>query len=305
MILPLLQLVGVSKTYPGRPALRALEDIGLAIGAGEVVGLVGESGSGKSTLGRIAAGLDRPSAGEVRWRGVGAFPGLGAQMVFQDPATSLNPRLRVADLVGEAPRVHRLVSRRDTRDYVLGLLAKVGLDPALAGRYPHALSGGQRQRVAIARALAVRPELLVCDEPVAALDVSVQAQIVNLFADLRRDLRLAYLFISHDLALVRHVADRVAVLYLGRIVELAPAAGLFARPAHPYTAALVKQLEGGRFARRVYVPVRGEMPSPLAPPPGCPFHPRCPRAFDRCRVERPVSHPVGPGHWSACHLADE
>ena len=223
-------------------------------------------------------------------------------MIFQDPATSLNPRLRVRELIGEAPRVHGLVARADLRTHVLGLMQRVGLDPALADRFPHALSGGQRQRVGIARALAVRPALVVCDEPVAALDVSVQAQVINLFADLRRDLGLAYLFISHDLAVVRHLSDRVAVLYLGRLVELAATDALFAHPNHPYTAGLVGEIADRLIVRRTYVRVPGEMPSPLAPPPGCAFHPRCPHAFDRCRVERPVLREVAPGHWSACHL---
>ncbi len=311
MIPPLLDLQGVSKLYGRRRPVRALDGVDLTIGVGEVLGLVGESGSGKSTLGRIAAGIETPSAGIVRWRGTdrATLPrgerkaaGLAVQMVFQDPATSLNARLRVQELIGEAPRVHGLVERAELRSYVFDLMQRVGLDPALAGRFPHALSGGQRQRVGIARALAVRPALLVCDEPVAALDVSVQAQVINLFADLRRDLGLAYLFISHDLAVVRHVSDRVAVLYLGRLVELAPTQALFGRPNHPYTAGLVAEIADRLVARQLYVRVRGEMPSPLAPPPGCAFHPRCPHAFGRCRVERPALREVAPGHWSACHL---
>ncbi len=308
---PLLELRGISKLYGRRPPVRALDAIDLAIGPGEVVGVVGESGSGKSTLGRIAAGIETPTAGVVFWRGddraalKGAArkqAGLAVQMIFQDPATSLNPRLRVRELIGEAPRVHGLVARADVRAHVLDLMQRVGLDPALADRFPHALSGGQRQRVGIARALAVRPVLVVCDEPVAALDVSVQAQVINLFADLRRDLGLAYLFISHDLAVVRHLSDRVAVLYLGRLVELAATDRLFAHPNHPYTSGLVGEIADRLLERRVYARVRGEMPSPLAPPPGCTFHPRCPHAFDRCRVERPALREVAPGHWSACHL---
>ena len=303
MSVALLTLAGVSMRYGRTSGVQALDGVDLTVVAGEVVGLVGESGSGKSTLGRIAAGIEAPSEGTVRWAGGARAPGLSVQMVFQDPATALNPRLTVATLIGEAPRVHRLVPRRDVRAFVLGQMRQVGLDSALADRYPHALSGGQRQRVGIARALAVRPALLVCDEPVASLDVSVQAQVVNLFADLRRDLGLAYLFISHDLALVRHLADRVAVLYLGGVVEEAPAPVLFAQPAHPYTAALVRQLDGARLGRRVYAPIRGEMPSPLAPPAGCAFHPRCPRAEPRCAAERPVLRPVGPAHHAACHFA--
>ncbi len=307
----LLELRAISMLYGRKRPVRALDAVDLAIAAGEVLGVVGESGSGKSTLGRIAAGIETPSAGIVRWRGedrallrgaAAKQAGLAAQMIFQDPATCLNPRLRVRELIGEAPRVHGLVPRPALRTHVLDLMQRVGLDPALAGRFPHALSGGQRQRVGIARALAVRPALVVCDEPVAALDMSVQAQVINLFADLRRDLGLAYLFISHDLAVVRHLSDRVAVLYLGRLVELAATNAVFARPNHPYTAGLIGEIADRLAARRTYARVPGEMPSPLAPPPGCAFHPRCPHAFGRCRVERPALREITPAHWSACHL---
>jgi peptide/nickel transport system ATP-binding protein len=291
----------------------AVDAVDLAVMPGEVVGLVGESGSGKSTLGRMIAGLLEPTAGTVlqdgRDRAKLAGPEarrarLAVQMVFQDPSASLNPRLRVADAVGEAPLAHGLASRRGLDRYVDEALRRVGLDPALASRYPHQLSGGQRQRVGIARALAVRPRFLVCDEAVAALDVSVQAQVLNLFMDLREGLDLTYLFISHDLSVVRHVSDRILIMYLGRVVESAPTDDLFAAPNHPYARALLAEVPRLDQRRRAFAPVKGEIPSALAPPPGCHFHPRCPHAFDRCRVERPALKEVAPGRRSACHLND-
>ncbi|MCX7891606.1 MAG: ABC transporter ATP-binding protein [Burkholderiales bacterium] len=295
----------------GEAAVHALDGVSLAVAQGEVVGLVGESGCGKSTLARIAVGLHAPSAGERLWKGrpTASLRGdaalrarLAAQMIFQDPLASLNPRMRVAELVGEAPVVHGLVQRAGRRGYVAELLERVGLDASVARRYPHQLSGGQRARVGIARALAVRPELLVCDEAVAALDVSVQAQVLNLFAALRRDLGLAYLFISHDLGVVRYLADRVAVMYLGRIVESAPAEALFAAPRHPYTRALLAEMPRLEVRRKRFAAVRGEIPSPLAPPPGCHFHPRCPHAMPRCRMQRPELAEVAPGRFAACFL---
>jgi peptide/nickel transport system ATP-binding protein len=325
---PLVELEGVSKRFarplglaeraarwlrPGRPvpAVHALDRVDLAIREGEVVGLVGESGCGKSTLGRIVARALEPTHGERRWKGrpYGELEGAGArrerlavQMIFQDPFASLNPRMRIVDIVGEAPVVHGLVPRRERDAYVARVLERVGLDPALMRRFPHQFSGGQRSRIGIARALAVDPRLIVCDEAVAALDVSVQAQVLNLFSRLREELRLTYLFISHDLGVIRYLSDRVVVMYLGRVVESAPAAELFAAPRHPYTQALVAELPRMDLRRRNYTPIRGEIPSPLAPPGGCHFHPRCPYAFERCRREAPPLATVGAGHLSACHL---
>jgi len=293
--------------------VHAVDGVSLAIRRGEVVGLVGESGSGKSTLGRVAAGLHAPSSGTRRWQGadLDRLPAakrrrrqLAIQMIFQDPYASLNPRLRVQDIVGEAPVVHRMITAAQQADYVAELLQRVGLDASLMRRYPHQFSGGQRARIGIARALAVRPELLVCDEAVAALDVSIQAQVLNLFMHLRAELRLTYLFISHDLGVVRHIADRVLVMYLGRIVESAPAEELFTRPNHPYTMALLEAAPVLEVRRIDFRPIGGEMPSPLRPPFGCRFHPRCPHAMPRCSAEEPALREVVPGHFSACHLND-
>ena len=328
---PLVELRGVSKRFERRldfaeraaralrpaqpvPAVHALDRVDLAVHEGEVVGLVGESGCGKSTLGRIVARALSPSAGERLWKGRpyaeldsrrDRRERLAVQMIFQDPFASLNPRMRIVDIVGEAPAVHGLVRRRERDEYVASLLQRVGLDPATMRRFPHQFSGGQRSRIGIARALAVQPRFLVCDEAVAALDVSVQAQVLNLFARLREELRLTYLFISHDLGVIRHLSDRVVVMYLGRVVESARAAELFARPNHPYTRALVDELPRMDLRRRNYVPIRGEIPSPLAPPAGCHFHPRCPHAFERCRHEAPALREVGGGHVSACHLNEK
>jgi oligopeptide/dipeptide ABC transporter ATP-binding protein len=286
--------------------VHAVDRVDLVVRQGEVVGLVGESGCGKSTLGRLACGLHASSEGEVRFRGqplvqkVGRRPAI--QMIFQDPFSSLNPRLRVAQIVGEAPRVHGLVSGAEIDDYVAQLLQRVGLDPSYRRRYPHQFSGGQRARLGIARALAVKPEMLVCDEAVAALDVSIQAQVLNLFMDLREQLGLTYLFISHDLGVVRHLADRVVVMYLGRVVEAAPTAQLFAAPNHPYTQALLEEAPRLDRRRRAFVPITGEIPSPLHPPSGCHFHPRCPHAQPRCAQQAPPLVEIAPGRWSACFL---
>ena len=319
---PLLELRGISKRFSRAPDLaariarrlggrvehstvHALDGVDLHVGDREVVGLVGESGCGKSTLGRIAARILEPSEGERLWNGKAEGTGgdrLAVQMVFQDPYASLNPRMRVIDIVGEAPVVHGLVPRKEREGYVAQALERVGMDATLMRRFPHQFSGGQRSRIGIARALAVRPRLLVCDEAVAALDVSIQAQVLNLFARLREELALAYLFISHDLGVIRHLSDRVVVMYLGRVVESAPAGELFARPNHPYTQALLSEVPRVDVRRRAYVPIRGEIPSPLDPPSGCHFHPRCPHAFERCRVEAPALREIAPGHRSACHL---
>ena len=285
-----------------------------SLAKGEVVGLVGESGCGKSTLGRMIAGLLPPTEGQVLFKGRDraslarrrcAKARLAVQMIFQDPYASLNPRARVEAIVGEAPLVHGLVSKAGIDGYVDDMLKRVGLDPDFKRRYPHQFSGGQRSRIGIARALAVKPEFLVCDEAIAALDVSIQAQVINLFMDLRRDFDLTYLFISHDLGVVQHIADRIVIMYLGRVVEMAPTEALIGDgPNHPYARALLAEVPRLGREKRKFQPVKGEIPSPLAPPPGCHFHPRCPHAVARCRAEAPRLREIAPGRQSACHLND-
>ena len=284
--------------------VHAVDGVSFAVAKGEVVGLVGESGCGKSTVGRLACGLHAPTAGQVFYQGtdLGGAPVRSIQMIFQDPFASLNPRMRIEEIVGEAPRVHGLVAPGAIEGYVCESLERVGLDPAYRRRYPHQFSGGQRARIGIARALAVKPEFLVCDEAVAALDVSIQAQVLNLFMDLRERLGLTYLFISHDLGVVRHLAGRVVVMYLGRVVESASTEELFLRPNHPYTQALLAEVPRLDRKRRDFVAIKGEIPSPLAPPPGCHFHPRCPHATARCAREVPLLREIAPGRLSACHL---
>lgn len=294
-------------------SVQAVDAVTLRIAKGEVLGLVGESGCGKSTLGRMIAGILPPTSGSVL---IDEEPVMGrrrrpvkvttrVQMIFQDPFASLNPRMRIGDIIAEGPVVHGLVARPEARDYVAGWLSAVGLAGDAADRYPHQFSGGQRQRIAIARALAMKPDILVCDEPVASLDVSIQAQILNLFLKLRRELGLTMLFISHDLGVIRHVCDRVAIMYLGRIVETGPTADVYARPHHPYTAALldsVPKLELADDATVVFRPIVGELPSPLAPPPGCHFHMRCPKCAERCTAEVPPLRPIVPARHVACHF---
>ncbi len=293
--------------------VHAVDGVNIDVAKGEVVGLVGESGCGKSTIGRMIAGIMEPTAGRILFKGraLDEMAGeeahrakLAVQMIFQDPFASLNPRQRVAGIVGEAPLAHGIVSRAEADDYLDEMLRNVGLDPAFKRRYPHQFSGGQRQRIGIARALAVKPEFLVCDEAIAALDVSIQAQILNLFMDLREAFDLTYLFISHDLSVVEHISNRVVIMYLGRVVEVAETDALFEGPNHPYAKALLEEVPRLDQRKRVFQPIKGEIPSPLTPPPGCHFHPRCPQAMDRCRLEVPPLKEIAPGRLSACHLND-
>ena len=318
---PLLVVDGLVKHYPSstflgraRPPVRAVEDVSFTVGRGETLALVGESGCGKSTVGRTLLRLQEPTAGRATFEGTDLFALQGAalramrrrlQIVFQDPYSSLDPRMTVGASIAEGIEIHRLAKGAAVRARVEALLAEVGLDPSYADRYPHEFSGGQRQRVGIARALAVEPAFIVCDEPVSALDVSVQAQVMNLLADLQRARGLSYLFIAHDLAVVRQLAHRVAVMYLGRLVEVGPTEDVLARPRHPYTQGLLSAVPEPDPARqRPRLPILGEPPSPTAPPSGCAFHPRCthPAKDAACATDRPLLRPLGPSQV-ACHHA--
>jgi oligopeptide/dipeptide ABC transporter ATP-binding protein len=298
----------------GRPpqVLRAVENVSAQIAEGETLALVGESGSGKTTLGHVVAGLRKPSAGRVRLRGAEldgsnrALAGRAIQIVFQDPFSALDPRMPVSDIIAEPLRIQGVGGKKERRERAASLVEEVGLPADALNRYPHEFSGGQRQRIAIARALAPAPELIVADEPLSALDVSIQSQILNLFRDIQKREKLSYLFISHDLGVVEHLADRVAVLYLGRIIELAHRGDIFGHPAHPYTRALLDSMPRIGAGRRRKRSIKGEMPSPLDPPPGCVFHPRCPLAQDICRKVVPRFEPLAarPSHSAACHFKE-
>ncbi|MGH8687019.1 MAG: ABC transporter ATP-binding protein [Burkholderiales bacterium] len=318
---PLLSVSNLVKHYPVRSGLlargleqvRAVDGVSFELAAGETLGLVGESGCGKSTTGRCILRLIEPTSGEVRFDGASVTAmrprelrrlARGMQIIFQDPFASLNPRMPVGAIVGEALTIHGLA--RSAREYearVVELLETVGLQAEHRRRYPHEFSGGQRQRIGIARALAVSPRLIVCDEPVSALDVSIQAQVINLLEDLQQRFGMAYLFIAHDLSVVRHISRRVAVMYLGRIVEIARVGELYAAPRHPYTEALLSAVPvPDPGARRRRIVLQGDVPNPMHPPAGCHFHPRCPHAMDRCRVEAPQLREIAPGRKAACHL---
>jgi oligopeptide transport system ATP-binding protein len=299
--------------------VKAVDGISFTIKRGETLGLVGESGCGKSTTGRAILQLYRPTAGSVRFDGRELTTMKGEelrrqrrrmQMIFQDPYASLNPRMTVGSIIAEPLEIHKISSGKEKQERVEELLRLVGLNPYFAQRYPHEFSGGQRQRIGIARALAVNPDFIVCDEPISALDVSIQAQIVNLLQDLQQDLKLTYLFIAHDLSMVRHISDRVAVMYLGKIVELTDYKSLYEEPKHPYTQALLSAVpipDPAIEAKRQRIILQGDVPSPLNPPTGCRFHTRCPRVMDVCRQVEPEWKNVGTAekeHWVACHLYD-
>ncbi|RQP26402.1 ABC transporter ATP-binding protein [Piscinibacter terrae] len=325
---PLVEVQDLSKSFDvsapwlnrvveGKPRqfVHAVDGVSFSIERGKTLALVGESGCGKSTVARLLVGLYAPTAGHVRFDGIDIAQGLrGAQasvlrrrmqMIFQDPYASLNPRWKVLDIVAEPLIEHRLIDEADKRRARVGeLLKSVGLTAADMEKFPHQFSGGQRQRISIARALATQPEFLVCDEPTSALDVSVQAQVLNIMKDLQRQRGLTYLFISHNLAVVRHVSDQVGVMYLGRLVELADKAELFSRPRHPYTRMLLDAIPDIRMSGRSRTPVQGEVPNPLNPPSGCSFHPRCPLANARCKVERPALQAIA-GVRIACHAIEE
>ncbi len=292
--------------------VHAVDDVSFSIAPGEVVGLVGESGSGKSTIGRMIAGLLPATEGRILFQGADITTrnraetkaaALQIQMIFQDPMSSLNPRMRVREIIAEAPVYHGIIKQSQAREFVADTLERVGLEATAGDRYPHQFSGGQRQRIVIARALAVSPQFLICDESVAALDVSIQAQVLNLFMRLRRELGLAYLFISHDLGVVEHISDRVVILYLGRVVEIAPTEALYSDARHPYTQALLAEVPRLSFEKRRFEPIKGEIPSPMNPPPGCHFHTRCPFAGPRCSREVPRLRHSG-RRAVACHLED-
>ncbi|MBA2523707.1 MAG: dipeptide ABC transporter ATP-binding protein [Solirubrobacterales bacterium] len=319
---PILEVTDLVKHFPIKAgilidrqigAVQAVDGVSFAVGRGETLGLVGESGCGKSTLSRTILQLIEPTSGSVRFQGK-EITGLSTrqlrslrpqmQMIFQDPYASLNPRKRVAQIVGDPMKLHGIVPAGGVRDAVRELLARVGLNPEHYNRFPHEFSGGQRQRIGIARALSLNPTLIVADEPVSALDVSIQAQIINLLDDLQDELGLTYIFVAHDLGVVRHVADRIAVMYLGKIVELGPADDVYAHPIHPYTQSLLSAVpipDPRANAARKQIVLEGDVPSPANPPAACRFHTRCPYATDICSIETPLLIDHGRGHFAACH----
>jgi oligopeptide/dipeptide ABC transporter ATP-binding protein len=318
---PLLRVEGLTKHFPvfrgffrrRVGTVRAVDDVSFTLGRKQTLAVVGESGCGKTTAGRALLRLVEPDAGHVWFRGKD-LPTLGAdelretrrhmQIIFQDPYSSLNPRHTIGQIIGRPLLLHGVCKTdAEAEDFVRALLERVGLQPKYISRYPHEFSGGQRQRIGIARAIALRPEFVVCDEAVSALDVSVRAQVLNLLMDLQDEFGLSYVFVTHDLSVVRHIADDVVVMYLGQIVEKAPRASMFARPSHPYTQALLSAApEPDPAKRRKRIILSGDVPSPMNPPPGCRFHTRCPLAFDRCKIDTPAPHAVSDGHTVACHL---
>lgn len=323
--MPLIDVRDLSKYFPIRAGLfsrhvadvKAVDGVSFTIEAGETLGLVGESGSGKTTIGRMLLRLLPPSGGQMFFDGTEITSLRGEslrklrrrmQIIFQDPFASLNPRMTVGDIIGEPLRIHGIARGKAAQARVQELLALVGLRPYSANRYPHEFSGGQRQRVGIARALAVDPTFIVCDEPVSALDVSIQAQVINLLEDLQKQLGLTYLFIAHDLSVVRHISTRVAVMYVGKIVEMGSRDDLYAHPLHPYTQALLSAIpipDPAVQRRRKRIVLEGDIPSPVNPPSGCRFHTRCPVAFDRCATEEPAFKDYGNGHFAACHYVEQ
>ncbi len=313
----LVEVKNLTKHFPAahKQVVRAVDDVSFVIQRGETLGLVGESGCGKTTVGRCLLRLIEPSAGEIRFDGRNLteinrteLRGLRRKMqiIFQDPYSSLNPRMKVGQIIAEPLIVHNVGSKAEQRERVAELLRVVGLDPDYANRYPHQFSGGQRQRIGIARALALNPDFIVADEPVSALDVSVQAQVVNLLQDLQAQFGLTYLFISHGLAVVKHISSRVGVMYLGKLVELALADDIYAEPLHPYTQALSAAIPSPmpQAVKRAVKKLGGDPPTPLNPPSGCRFHTRCPYMMERCKIEEPKLAEITPGHWAACHLHD-
>ncbi|RUS48446.1 ABC transporter ATP-binding protein [Cohnella sp. AR92] len=315
---PIVEVNNLSKFFPvgGGQTLKAVNDLTLAIGAGETLGVVGESGCGKSTAGRTIMRLYEPTGGETLYQGKNIYKMRGSElkklrqemaMIFQDPYASLNPRFSILDIIAEPLDIHGLAgSSKERKMKVEKLLEMVGLRSEHANRYPHEFSGGQRQRIGIARSLAAGPKFIVCDEPISALDVSIQAQVVNLLQELQRSMGLTYLFIAHDLSMVKHISDRVAVMYLGKMVELAESSELYANPKHPYTQALLSAIpvpDPEVEATKERIVLQGDLPSPINPPSGCPFRTRCPYATEKCAAEVPPFRQVADGHWASCHYA--